>query len=761
MKEYTCNECGKFFNQKSDYDKHQNKKYPCIPKSETIKSIISDDIQLSRLEQLFNKIRDILRNNENIVGVDSFDIITDFLLLRILKSLLIKNEKNPNATYIDMAEYNYSTDADAQTYKKYIIWDNLIEKVNTIHTQKDKDDLDYIVRNAIFKGIFRNHPSTADIFREKPFLIKKTATIILILNEFIKFDANGTFENLDVDIKGKAYELTIQKEASTNKSFGQFFTPRWIVKYMVEQLNPKVNSDGTYDKIMDPACGTAGFLTEYYKYIKHKCDEKDILIDKNVQNYINGYEIVARTREIAMINILINTGIYNNSIKRDDFLEQSYNYIKKPFNGHILTNPPFSIEKNYESLMSNNEITKHMFPIKTKSGTFLFVQACIGILADGYKCCLVSPNGKEIFNKNKEFVEIRKYLMEKCNLYKVVYYPSQSFKPYTGVETMALFFEKGKPTTNIEFYNVDKDKKGNAIEKKIINVDINKIVEKSYSLNVKEYIDANKNNTYNTTQYILSELCSINYGTRITKTNNTDGQYPVYGGGDITFYTNNFNRENITLVISRFGVSEKCVRIIKGHIFLNDSALSIVSKNNEICINAYINYYMFINQNIIYSMCRGSAQRNLDMELFKNFEIKLPPLEIQQEIVKQLDGIYGTIDGIKKSMEKYNITRFEIINNKLDKIQTKYYNLGDIIDINYGTRIIKSDNIDGGEYPVYGGGGITFYTNTFNREGWNVIIGRFGVSEKCVRIIDKKIYLNDNGFSVKSNSDIFAINKFV
>lgn len=687
---YSCDKCGKDFNQKGDYIKHINKKYPCISIEELKKTgIKSEDIQLSRLEQLFNKLRDIMRNNENIVGKDALDVISDFLLLRLLKPLLKKNSNNPNAPYIDMLEIDYTMDDDAQKYKEYIYWDKLVEKVKKIQNtsdNKEKDELDYIVRNALFKGILRIHPTTSMIFKEKSFVIKKTSTIISIINEINKFDENGSFDNIDVDVKGKAYELTIQKEASTNKEFGQFFTPRWVVKYMVKQLNPNINKDGTYDKIMDPACGTAGFLTEYFKFIKTRADKEDVLMDQNVQHYVYGYEIVSKTIELALINLLLNTGVYNYNVKHQDFLENSISFIKNKFKGHILANPPFSIDKNYENLCTSNEY-KILLPTKTKSGTFLFLQACMNILDDGYKCCLVSPNGRELFGKNKEFIEIRRNLMECCNLYKIVYLPSQSFKPYTGVETLILFFEKGSKTKNIAFYKIEKNKDESYNEKLIQTIEIDEIIKKKYSWNIKDYNDYSLLLIEGTIQYELGTIINIFCrSNRRSKEGKEKGLYPFYYCSILGhLYLDEYDITDENIIMNTTNGLGKCkLYYCNGNFSIAENTIRFKSIDETKIKTKLIYYYLILNIDKIEKCFRGTNQKQLYRDDFNKIKLNIPPLQIQQQIVTELDAIYNTIEACNKIIDNMKAIKQAKFNNLMSNANYNIQKLSEITTINIG-----------------------------------------------------------------------------
>lgn len=100
-----------------------------------------------------------------------------------------------------------------------------------------------------------------------------------------------------------------------------------------------------------------------------------------------------------------------------------------------------------------------------------------------------------------------------------------------------------------------------------------------------------------------------------------------------------------------------------------------------------------------------------------------------------------------------------------NKVGKKYDNttivkpLGEVCNINYGTRIVRKDNVEG-IYPVYGSGRAMFTTNAHNREGFNILIGRFALSSECVRLVNDKIFLNDSGLTIKPKTDIL-LHKYI
>lgn len=137
----------------------------------------------------------------------------------------------------------------------------------------------------------------------------------------------------------------------------------------------------------------------------------------------------------------------------------------------------------------------------------------------------------------------------------------------------------------------------------------------------------------------MANYCEIRFGTRVVKNQSEGSQYYVYGGGGATFKVDNYNREN-ALLVSRFAMSKQCTRYVNGKFFLNDSGLSLhadkVSLSQE-----FLNYAIFANNDIIYGLGRGAAQKNLNMQDFSRLLMPLPPLAEQQRIVEKIDNLFA------------------------------------------------------------------------------------------------------------------------
>lgn len=150
----------------------------------------------------------------------------------------------------------------------------------------------------------------------------------------------------------------------------------------------------------------------------------------------------------------------------------------------------------------------------------------------------------------------------------------------------------------------------------------------------------------------LEDVGTIEYGTRVVQKVDGGSIYPVYGGGGATFRMDRYNREN-RMVIARFAISKQCTRFVYGKFFLNDSGLT-VSPNSNIISQAYLDKCLMANNNKIYSLGKGAAQKNLEMKAFAKLPIPVPPLPTQQAIVSELDTLSGIIAECKETLKDYD-----------------------------------------------------------------------------------------------------------
>lgn len=206
---------------------------------------------------------------------------------------------------------------------------------------------------------------------------------------------------------------------------------------------------------------------------------------------------------------------------------------------------------------------------------------------------------------------------------------------------------------------------------------------------------------------LLDEVCNVEYGTRVVQKRDGGSVYPVYGGGGATFNMDTFNRED-RLIISRFGMSEKCTRFVTGKFFLNDSGLT-VSPRNGVLLQRFIDYQMLSLNDEIFALGKGSAQKNLDVPAFRSIRVFVPvKIEAQQRIVAKLDQAFEGIAKARENAEQNLQNVRALFASHLQSVFTQrgdgweLKRLGDVLDIGSSKRILESEWTSAG-VPFYGG----------------------------------------------------------
>ncbi|MGC6433967.1 MAG: restriction endonuclease subunit S [Crocinitomicaceae bacterium] len=166
----------------------------------------------------------------------------------------------------------------------------------------------------------------------------------------------------------------------------------------------------------------------------------------------------------------------------------------------------------------------------------------------------------------------------------------------------------------------------------------------------------------------LSAICEIEYGTRVVRKKDAGTKFPVYGGGGATFSMDTYNREN-RMVVARFAISEKCTRFVKGKFFLNDSGLTLNALDKEAVNERFLNYQILSLNDEIYSLGRGTAQKNLNMDAFRKITLTYPKsLTEQKQIVSILDNAFEKIEQAKANIEKNIENAKELFQSELNEI---------------------------------------------------------------------------------------------
>jgi len=235
------------------------------------------------------------------------------------------------------------------------------------------------------------------------------------------------------------YEERIKKMGNAGRNGGEYYTPRALIKTIIKTINPKIG-----ETIHDSAVGSAGFLVEAYDYIKKSksltSSELKILQTKTLY----GAEKKILAYIIGNMNMILH-GVESPNIYHINSLAQNIQEIQnKDRVDVILANPPFGSQSEKLNIQEN-------FPIKSGETAYLFLQLFIKKLKVGGRCGVVIKN---TFLTNSDAIELRKQLLNECNLSMILDLPKGTFQG-AGVQTVVLFFEKGQPTKKIWYYKLN------------------------------------------------------------------------------------------------------------------------------------------------------------------------------------------------------------------------------------------------------------------------------------------------------------------
>ena len=379
---------------------------------------------MSEITGIVKSIRKIMRNDNGVSGdAQRMEQIGWMLFLKIFsdkdKELEILNDD-----YISPIPNEYQWDAWAGD-EEGITGDDLVDFVDNklFPTFRNLDVSSKSPRAHILRDVFTGNYN----------YMKKGTYLRQIINKLNQINFNNS---KDKQLFGEVYESFLNELQSAGSS-GEYYTPRAVVSFMTEIINPRLG-----EKILDTSCGTGGFLTASIEHLKlqSKKIEDRKLIEKNVI----GWEYKPLPYLLATTNLILHDVEVPN-LKYDDSLSRPLVEIGKNDEVDvILANPPFGgdvvdgNEKNFPSIY------------QTKESADLFLILMIELLKTNGRAAIVLPDGSLTGDGVKE--RIRKKLLEDCNLHTIVRLPNSVFQPYASVATNLLFFTKGTPTKEVWYY---------------------------------------------------------------------------------------------------------------------------------------------------------------------------------------------------------------------------------------------------------------------------------------------------------------------
>ena len=381
---------------------------------------------MSNISGIVKSIQDIMRKD---VGVDG-----DAQRIGQLVWMLFLKIFDDQESQLELTEDSYTSPIpEALRWRNWALNDEGItgdELSDFINNQlfPTLKELDAVGLQAQRAAVIRN------VFEDAYNYMKSGQLIRQVINKVNEINFNRT---ADRHLFGDIYEQILKDLQSAGNS-GEFYTPRAVTQFMVDMVNPKLG-----EVVLDPACGTGGFLT---CAIEHLREQAETSADwKKLQSSINGVEKKALPHLLCTTNMLLHGIEVPLNIKHD-------NMLSRPIKDHqwrkkvdvILTNPPFGgseedgIESNFPSAY------------RTRETADLFLYLIVELLKDGGRAAVVLPDGT-LFGEGIK-TRLKEKLLKECNLHTIIQLPKGVFSPYTTIKTNLLFFEKGTPTKEIWYY---------------------------------------------------------------------------------------------------------------------------------------------------------------------------------------------------------------------------------------------------------------------------------------------------------------------
>ena len=294
------------------------------------------------------------------------------------------------------------------------------------------DELINFVNNDLFPTL-KNLTVAADdrlgitirqIFDGTNNYMKSGTTFRQAINKLNEIDFNSSKEHHVFNV---IYEEILQGLAA-KKDTGEFYTPRAVTQFIVDMVNPQLG-----EKIMDPACGTGGFLVCAIEHLKKQV--KNIDDRQTLQETVTGSELKPLPFMLSVVN-LITHDIEVPQIENGDSLSREYTSIRQKDRVDIIVaNPPFG------GVVGDGMETNFPLNYRTKESADLFLILFIQLLKDGGRAGIVLPDGSLTGDGVKQ--RVRQKLLEDCNVHTIVRLPQSVFAPYATVNTNLIFFEKG------------------------------------------------------------------------------------------------------------------------------------------------------------------------------------------------------------------------------------------------------------------------------------------------------------------------------
>ncbi len=505
------------------------------------------------------------------------------------------------------------------------------------------------------------------------------------LRAFLKVIDGFTYDHSER--LGDAFEYLLSVLGSQGDA-GQFRTPRHIIDFIVSIVDPKKD-----EVVLDPACGTAGFLISSYKHIVDANTDEDgnsALTpgdrERLAANF-QGYDISPDMVRLSLVNMYLH-GFVAPHIFEYDTLTSDDRWDE--YADVILANPPFMSPKG--------GIRPHSrFSVQSKRSEVLFVDYMAEHLTPAGRAGIIVPEGI-IFQSQKAHKQLRKMLVAEY-LVAVVSLPGGVFNPYSGVKTSILVLDKAlaAKSDRIAFFKVENDgfelgaqrrpigqndlpqvraeiveylrslragkptarvaessagyTAGESTDKLGLLVEKDKLAsDGEYNLSGERYrIQSHQSSNYELVPF--EAVCTLEYGASLPKSKRVDGPYPVMGSNGISGYHNEYLTEGPAIIVGRKGSAGE-VTYVESNCFPIDTTYYVKLTNPRRANLGFI--YLMLKSLSLPNLREGAGVPGLNRkDVYTRHKLPLPPLEVQKETVAEIEGYQKIIDGARVVVDNY------------------------------------------------------------------------------------------------------------
>lgn len=663
---------------------------------------------VKNLESVVKRVRDVLRKGDGITDMDSMAHCVLFTAARMLDT------------------------ATATKLNVPYTWDSVISKV----LAKDINGAD-----KAFKDILEVLDSKFST-NEFTWKLKVQDDFEKIVKLFNELDIHEVAKHTDV--LGFIYEQHISTGSGGGRDLGKFYTDRQITRYLTELLGSDITA-GRPDSMCDATMGTGGFILSYIEYVTKMCPEV-----KWDDYDLAGGDIDDKVAAIARLNVFLRTGKLFPMIRKRNTLKNDIgdSSDKRKTFKRLLMNIPFGV-KGLTLADDCCERIKEIVKAGTKSEPLFMTLTC-QLLDEGGKAAVIVPDGV-LENCSKQHDIFRKYLLDNFKILRIIKMRGKFFMN-TGIQPSVIVFERSGKTDVVEFWDVEKVASGELVETCMLKVSREKF-DGSCSFDMRRYREINVLASRDGFPMVKLGDYLEDLKTGKNKNDLVEGDYPFYMSNGISQYANTYQFDGEYVLTGRCGSLNGSQYYVNGKFSASD--FTYVLKPKVELSAKYLYYYM---RSIDWTNWQtGTTMKGIRREIITNYDMPLPPLSIQEEIVESLDLIYNNAATAKAAATSIKAQMAAVMRSVGARGYEKK-KLGDVFIVK-GGKAINKENLTGTKFPYYGCNGVNGYVDEYLFEGEYIICAQDG-SIGSVYIVNEKFYPSNHTHIISTKDDSILTNQF-